>query len=300
MPAALLQPDEALLKAVDELPMVARHLVNGFLQGLHRSALRGAGQEFVAYRPYMQGDALRDVDWKVWARSDHWFVRQYRHETNFRGTVFLDTSRSMDFGEGAANKFLYGRMLAACLALMMRPQLDAPGLVLVGGDGGTEVFPPSTRADHMDVLLGALAAATASGSASGLGDVETLSGHCRPRSLAMVVTDGLFDQGEMRRFLENLRLRHIDVLFFHILSPEEMRPKYSGEWLLEDCETGREIVVDGEELARDYAPRLAAFLHGIEDMCLTLEADYCRIITDEPLDHALFHFLGKRRASGTV
>lgn len=300
MPADLLQPDEALLKAVDELPLVARHLVDGFLQGLHRSALRGVGQEFVAYRPYMQGDALKDVDWKVWARSDHWFVRQYRHETNFRGTIFLDTSRSMDFGEGATNKFLYGRMLAACLALLMRTQLDAPGLVLAGGSGGPEVFLPSTRADHMDVLLGALGAATASGTASGLGDVETLAGHCRSRSMAVVISDGLFDPEEMRRLLENLRLRNIDVLFFHLLSPEEMRPKYSGEWLLEDSETGREIVVDGADLVRDYAPRLEAFLHTIEDMCLTLEADYCRITTDEPLDHALFHFLGKRVASGTA
>jgi uncharacterized protein (DUF58 family) len=295
-----IQPDESLLKAVDELPLVARHLVDGFLQGQHRSALRGVGQEFVAYRPYMQGDALKDVDWKVWARSDHWFVRQYRHETNFRGTIFLDTSRSMDFGEGATNKFLYGRMLAACLALLMRTQLDAPGLVLAGGEGGAEVFLPSTRADHMDVLLGALGGATASSTATGFGDVEALASQCRSRSMAVVISDGLFDPEEMRRLLENLRLRDIDVLFFHLLSPEEMRPKYSGEWLLEDSETGREIVVDGAEMVRDYAPRLDAFLHTIEDMCLTLEADYCRITTDEPLDHALFHFLGRRVASGTA
>lgn len=299
MPAPLLQPDEALLRAVDELPLVARHLVDGFLQGLHRSALRGAGQEFVAYRPYMQGDALKDVDWKVWARSDHWFVRQYRHETNFRGTIFLDTSRSMDFGNGATNKFLYGRMLAACLALMMRTQLDAPGLVLAGG-GNPEVHPPSTRADHMDVLLGALAAATANGSAPGFGDAEALAAHCRSRSLAVVISDALFPADDLRVFLENLRLRDIDVLFFHLLSPEEMQPEYSGEWLLEDSETGREIVVDGAEMARHYAPRLHAFLHSIEDMCLSLETDYCRITTDQALDHALFHFLDRRAAYGTA
>lgn len=294
MPDNAIRLDEDLLKAVHELSLTARQLVNGFLQGHHRSALRGISQEFTSYRPYMPGDPIKDVDWKLWGRSDHLFVRQFRHESNFRGYIFLDTSRSMDYGAGAANKFGYARMLAACLASMMIAQLDAPGLVLMGSAGGLRWFPPSTRPDHLDSLFQALGQAQPDGELADLGDLSALGDECRRRSLGIIISDALMDSAHVRNLLEQLRLRDMDVLFFHVLAPEEINPPYEGEIVLQDHETGREIVVDGAHLRRHYGPRLAQFLSEIEHICGGLETQYCRLVTHEPLDEALHRYLDLR------
>ena len=150
----MLDLDARLLALAKDLPLLARELVAGYLQGLHRSPFRGSSQEFAAYRPYMAGDEVRTVDWKVWARSDHLFVREYEEETNFRGYLLLDASRSMDYGDGPANKFFYGRTLCATLALAMQNQNDAPGLVLLGQPQTDDQFlPPGTRDDHLHHLM---------------------------------------------------------------------------------------------------------------------------------------------------
>jgi len=286
--------DDAVLKAIEDLSLNARHLVNGFLQGHHRSALRGISQEFVAYRPYLPGDPLKDVDWKVWARSDHLFIRQFRQETNFRGYLFLDGSKSMDFGAGATNKFAYGRVLAACLASLMLAQMDAPGLAVVGKTLHPDILPPSTRPDHIDRIFHELGSTAADGTLAGLGDISSFAEELRQNSLAILITDGLFDLQEGRRFLEQLRFRDIDALVFHLLSPEEMDPTYTGELVLEDSETGREMVVEGSQLRRDYRAGLLRFLEEMEDMCHELEVQYARIVTDEPLDAALHRYLALR------
>lgn len=294
MQSANLQIDDAILAAIDDLSLTSRHLVTGFLQGQHRSALRGVSQEFVAYRPYLPGDPLRDVDWKVWARSDHLFIRQFRHETNFRGYLFLDASRSMDFGTGSHNKFAYARILTACLSSLMLAQMDAPGLAIVGKSQEPTLLPPSTRPDHIDRIFHLLGTTTADGDQPALGDLSHLAEEARQNSLAILVTDGLFDLAEGRAFLEQLRIRNIDTLVFHILAPEEIDPPYAGEMILEDSETGREIVIDAAQFRTDYPQRLQTFLHDIESMCHDLEAQYCRLTTDQPLDEALHHYLTLR------
>lgn len=294
MPEATIQLDESLLTAIQDLSLIARHLVDGFLQGQHRSALRGLSQEFISYRPYLPGDPLKDVDWNVWARNDHYFIRQFRHESNFRGYLVLDASRSMDFGEGATNKFVYGRLLTACLATLMLGQMDAPGLAILGRDSGTMWSPPSTRADHIDQLFHHLEAARADGKTDRLGDISPLIENGRRRSLVAWITDGFFDPEEGRDLLHQFRLRDMDVLVFHLMHPDEMRPPFEGEVLLTDSETGEEMIVDAGELRRSYAPRLEAFLAEIEGLCVGLEAHYCRIVTDEPLDEALHRYLSTR------
>ncbi len=286
--------DDDVLNAVEDLALNALYLVNGFLQGHHRSALRGFSQEFVAYRPYMQGDPLKDVDWKVWARSDHLFIRQFRQETNFRGYIFLDASKSMDFGKGNTNKFAYGKILAACLASLMLSQMDAPGLATVGKTRHPEILAPSTRPDHIDRIFHELGTTQPDGTLVDLGDLSSFAEELRQHSLAILITDGLFDLQKGRAFLEQLRFRDMDTLFFHILSPEEINPPYTGEIVLEDSETGKDMVIDAGNLHHDYPARLQQFLEDVENMCHELEVQYGRIITNEPLDNALHHYLEVR------
>lgn len=294
MSDAPIQLSEEMLAAIQDISLTARHLVNGFLQGQHRSSQRGLSQEFVAYRPYLPGDPLKSVDWNVWGRSDHYFIRQFRHESNFRGYITLDASRSMDFGEGATHKYTYGKMLAACLASLMLAQMDAPGLAITGLENRVPWIPPSTRPDQIDQLFHQLQITRPEGKITGLGDIGPIVADARARSLAIWITDGYFDREEGENLLNQFRLRETDVLVFHLMHPDEMDPPYDGEILLEDSETGEEMLVDGATLKRDYAPRLAAFLDDIEHLCIGHEAHYCRIITDEPLDKALHRYLSAR------
>src|SRR6187397_3218615 len=134
-----------LLAAMDDLSLLARTVVEGFFDGLHRSPFLGYSTEFSAYRAYTQGDNLRHIDWKVWARTDEFYVKQFEDDTNLRCQIFLDTSASMDFGDGDANKFNYARVLAAVLAQLMVRQHDAPGLIVFGAQSRQASPCSSTR-----------------------------------------------------------------------------------------------------------------------------------------------------------
>src|SRR5215510_12557980 len=138
--AGTLNIDARKLAAIDDLSLLARGVVEGFLAGLHRSPFLGYSTEFSSYRAYTQGDNLRYVDWKVWARTDEHYVKQFEDDTNLRCQIFLDTSASMDFGSGDANKFNYGRVLAAVLAQLMTRQHDAPGLILFNDQASQTVL----------------------------------------------------------------------------------------------------------------------------------------------------------------
>ena len=154
--------DSRLLASVEDLPLLARTVVEGFLDGLHRSPFLGYSTEFASYRQYVQGDNLRHLDWKVWARSDALYVKQFEDDTNYRGQIYLDTSASMDFGNGPANQFTYGRLLAAALTHLMILQRDAPGLVLFGPDS-RQALPCAVSRNQAMELFAALARAQAGG-----------------------------------------------------------------------------------------------------------------------------------------
>jgi hypothetical protein len=140
----------------------------------------------------------------------------------------------------------------------------------------------------------ALGTARADARAPDFGDLSALGEECKRRSLGIIISDALTDPEHLRGLIEQLRLRDMDVLFFHLLAPEEMNPPFTGEIVLEDSETGEEIVLDGSSLKQDYAPRLAQFLTDTEHLCHGLEAHYCRLVTDAPLDEALHLYLSQR------
>ena len=293
---SLLEIDDRILAAAKNLPLLAQQLVAGYMQGMHRSPFLGASQEFAAYRQYMPGDSIRAVDWKAWARSDHLFVREYEDETNYRGYLFLDASRSMDFGDGARHKFTYAKILCATLALLMKSQNDAPGLVLLGDpkDQTEHFMAPSTRAEHLDQLLLRLQDLQSDGECDNLGDVLPRLEDCQRRSLSVLISDGFFPFDDGRFLLEQLRLRNHDTIFMHILSPQEMEPNFDEDMIMIDSETGRELEVDGIAMREPYQAELSTFLDQIESICTDTETDYHRIVTSEPLDQALRSYLEVR------
>ena len=294
MPEALLQIDAELLASSRDLLLLAESIVEGYAHGLHRSPYAGSSQEFAAYRAFLPGDPPQRIDWKVYGRTDDLFIREFEQETNLRGYLFLDASRSMDFGDGAGNKFLYGRLLSAVLAVLMQQQQDAPGLAVFGKANTVPIedwWPPSTRRDHLEHLVLHLEKRTADGPNDHLHGLDDLVDECHRRSLAAFVTDALVDPGELKDVLSRLGMRRTRVILFHLLAREELEPKIDGEVVVVDQETGAERPVDGATYRRLYAENLACVCSEVEKVCHDTETEYCLLPTDQPLDEALRRFL---------
>src|SRR6185436_3495027 len=259
-----------LLAAMDDLSLLARTVVEGFFDGLHRSPFLGYSTEFSAYRAYTQGDNLRHIDWKLWGRTDEFYVKQFEDDTNLRCQIFLDTSASMDFGSGEANKFKYGRVLAAVLAQLMTRQHDAPGLVLFS-EQASQAVPPLASRHHAEEIFIALSRAQAAGRTV-LGQnlvpvLETLN----RRGVAVVISD-FFSPGETAfELLNQLAAQNQEVTIFHLLAPEELELPFEGEVLMQDSETGEELPVQADEFRREYQRRLNDFCSRLAGECVKLE-----------------------------
>ena len=259
--------DDKLLALAGDLPLLARNVVDGYFHGLHRSARRGSSPVFAAHRPYMAGDPARLVDWRVWAKTDQLYIREYEQETNLRGYLYLDTSRSMAYGDGAQNKMAYARLLCAVLALLMQNQNDAPGIGFIGQTdygGRVPVIPPSSRGDHLHALLDRLARTEADGEADDLGQFAGLLALGRERAVSVLVSDGYFPGQQGRDFLTQLNERGHEVLFLHVLHRDEIDPQFEDDVLFVDSETGAEIEADGRGMRAGYDRKFGAFLRSID------------------------------------
>lgn len=288
-----LQP--RVLAAVEDLPLLAETIVEGFLDGLHRSPFLGYSTEFSAYRSYTQGDNLRHLDWKVWARTDELYVKQFEDDTNLRGQIFLDTSASMDFGAGDYNKFLYARLLSAALAQLMVKQRDAPGLILFGPESRQALPASATRQQAVEIFT-LLAHAQAGGATLVGTDLFGIVHTFLRRGIAIVISDFFTADDASLELLRQLHAQRQEVIVFHLLAPEELDLPYEGEFIMEDSETAEEMVVNADEFRSEYQRRVAEFCERIRLECVKLEVDYHRLRTDQPLDVALIAYLERRLA----
>jgi len=282
-----------VLAAAEDLPLLANTIVEGFLDGLHRSPFLGYSTEFSAYRAYTQGDNLRHIDWKVWGRTDELYVKQFEDDTNLRCQIYLDTSTSMDFGAGDANKYDYSRLLAAVLAQLMVKQRDGPGLILFGPESKHAL--PAMASRHQAIEIFALLARTP---ATGLtlvgqelfGVVQTFT----RRGLAVVISDFFTADDTSFELLRQLHAQRQEVIVFHVLSPDELDLPYTGEFIMQDSETAEEVLVHADEFRAEYQRRVGAFCERVRLECVRLEIDYQRVRSDEPLDRALIAYLDRR------
>jgi len=284
-----------LIAAIDDLSLLASTVVEGFFDGLHRSPFLGYSTEFSAYRAYTQGDNLRHVDWKVWGRSDEFYVKQFEDDTNLKCQIFLDTSGSMDFGSEETNKFNYARLLAAVIAQVMVRQHDAPGLILFGSEA-KEAIPAQSSRHQADEIFQLLTHAQAHGRTTVGQDLFQLIGTLTRRGLAVVISDFFTAGDTAHQLLRQLSSQRQEVIVFHILAPEETELPYEGDYIFEDSETGEEIPVHAEDFRQEYQRRVQQFCADLKTQCVKLEADYQRLRTDEPLDKALIAYLERRAA----
>jgi uncharacterized protein (DUF58 family) len=287
--------DASVLSAVDDLSLVAKAVVEGFFDGLHRSPFLGYSTEFSAYRPYVNGDNLRYVDWKVWGRTDEYYVKQFEDDTNLRCQLFLDTSASMDFGAPAHNKFNYARTLAAVLAFLMIRQHDAPGLIVFGAQS-RQAAPASSTRHHADELFQLLTSLKANGKTNVDQTLIHMAQTVTRRGLAVVISDFLGGGQTCFELLRQLHAQGQEVLVFHLLTPEELDLPFDGDFIMEDAESGDEIQIKAESFRSEYRKRVNDFCAQVLQECTKLEIDCQLLRTDTPLDVAMMTYLEKRSA----
>jgi uncharacterized protein (DUF58 family) len=295
--------DPAVLSHISNLELLARTVVEGFINGLHRAPHLGSSTDFAEHRAYMPGDDTRRIDWRLYARSDRYFIKEYEADTNMNFTVILDVSPSMRYGasaeDGRVSKLTYGCYLAACLAYFSNLQRDRVGLATI--DTGVVAYvPPSAR--HLQRILHALdriehsaRVAIEPGRAALLQPMRKLADVLRRRSLIAVISDFYEDADAVMSALNQLRGRGNDLIVFHLLDPREIDFSFSDASNFIDMETGEKMPVIPEylrkqyrELVREHTTTLARRIGGTR-------ADYSLFDTSKPLDQALFAYLAARQ-----
>ena len=286
--------DPVLLSSIGDLELVARVMIDGTVSGLHRSPFHGYSAEFSQYRHYRAGDDLKYIDWKLFARTDRLYTKQYRETTNMVAEIAIDASASMGFrGRIGVTKIAYARLLAAALAYLISRQGDAVGLV-VYDDGVRQYVPSRAGPSHLRRLLVDLTKLSASGSTSAAGSLARAIDLLRRRGLLVIVSD-LYDEDEavVRELTRAARIGH-EVAVFHVLSRDEIEFPYSGDVELEDLETGRTMLASPGSVGAAYRRDVAEFLERWRGRAAALGVDYTLAITDMPLDATLRGYLLKR------
>jgi len=286
--------DPAILAGISGLDLVARTVVDGFVAGLHRSPDFGFSQEFAEYRAYTAGDDLRHVDWNVFARTERCYLKRYQGETNTQLTILLDASASMGYTSHKVTKADYSRYLAASISYLANKQRDAAG-VIVFDDRVRTYVKPSTRQGQLARLLHAINHAGPSARTDFSKPFFHFQQFLRRRGLVVVISDFYEEPEKVVRTVEPLRYRGNEVVMFHVLDPQEIRPRFGEPAILVDMETDDHLEVSPEFAATSYRERFSAHLEDLETRAKGAGLDYVLLPTDRPLDTALREYLAVRQ-----
>lgn len=294
-----LDPETA--SRLGRLDLVARLVVEGFITGLHRSPYHGFSVEFSEHRPYMPGDALRDLDWKALAKTDRMYVKRYEEETNLKAYLMVDVSGSMAFADGdRMTKFRYASCLAAALSYLMLRQRDAVGLVLFR-DGLVSFVPPRSVSSHLSVLLRELTAATPEAETSMSPAFHDLAERLSRRGLVVILSDFLDDADDVLSGLRHFRHRGHEVLALQILDPRERDLDFRrSDTRFIDLENtdGASITTQPWHIQEAYRERMEALLARYRRGCAEAGVDYVLLDTQTPFETALSRYLVRRRRLG--
>ncbi|MCI0392882.1 MAG: DUF58 domain-containing protein [Acidobacteria bacterium] len=282
-----------VLARISSLELLARTVVEGFISGLHRSPFTGFSTEFAEYRQYMPGDDLRYLDWKVLGRTDRYYIKKYRADTNAQCHILIDASASMRYTTTGVTKLQYAQFLGSSLAYMANKQQDAVGLIAFDQEVRTHV-PAHNRTGHMRTIFGRMEQLEA-GNETRLSEMLHLSAERITRRGIIVVISDFYDEPEaIISALQHLRFKGNDVIVFHVLDKNETDFEFTEPVLLEDVETEEEIHVMPDILAEGYRNTVREHIERLRKAAAQNKIDYELLTTDKPLDFALFSFLAKR------
>ena len=288
--------DPAILSKIGSLELIARTIVEGFISGLHQSPNLGFSVDFAEYRQYMPGDDIRRIDWKVFGRSDRFYVKEYEGETNTNIYLLLDVSASMAYQSGSVSKIEYASFLAASLAYFAQRQKDSVGLVTFN-DKLVDKLPARGRLGHMSSILHVLDGIKPSSSTAFQKPLRALAETFRRRGILVLISDLYAPLNEVLQSLRQFRHQGSDVIVFQILDPREKDFEFSGVFRLEDMETKSEIVMVPDEVRSEYLTQMNGHAEAVQKECGSLGIDYRLLQTSQPLDYALYAYLSSRQKS---
>lgn len=282
-----------ILSRITNLELLARTVVEGFVSGLHRSPFKGFSVEFMEYRQYVPGDDPKRLDWKLYARSDRLFIKEFEDETNTSCHILLDVSNSMGYKTGKLNKLEYASYLAASLAYFMIRQRDSVGLYLFDDKIRTQI-PPKSTTGHLHTILRSLESVEASDKTEMSKPFHELAEAVKKRGIIIIISDLLDEVDKISNGLKHFSFNGNEVVLFQILDPFEMEFKFNDIVELEDMETGEKMLIVGDAAQEHYLRNYENFKRRIRKDCGMLGIDYNCISTDKPLDFALFEYLAAR------
>ena len=281
------------IQRISRLDLRARHIVEGFLSGEHRSPYFGQSIEFVQHREYTAGDDLRRVDWKVWAKQDKYYVKQYEEETNLRATLVVDVSAGMQYGSGPLNKYEYASTVAVSLAYLLLRQQDAVGCVAFD-EKVRRTVPIRSRINHLQSIITALDASAPRDKTDIAKVLQTVAQDTPRRGLITIISDLFVDRPGLLRGLRMLRQRGHDVMVFHIMDDDELDFSFTGATRFEGLEGADHLNCNPRALREGYLEAMNAFLDEVRRGCSQNGCDYALIRTSQPLDAALAAYLSSR------
>jgi uncharacterized protein (DUF58 family) len=294
--ASILQPD--VISRIGNLELRAKLVVEGFIAGLHRSPYHGFSVEFAEHRQYMPGDDIRHIDWKVFGRTDRYFIKQYEEETNLKSYLIVDASRSMAFRTGTnPTKFEYAASIAAALAYLMVRQRDAVGLGIFD-ESVRSFLPPRSKPSYLQLLFKTLAE-TEPGRKTGTGEsLHRIAERIKRRGLVVIFSDLFDDQDDVLAALKHFRYNRNEVIVMQVLDPSERSFAFGRDAVFRDMETNEKMTTQPYHIQHAYRSEMRKFLERYKRECREQAVDYVLLDTATPFDTALFQYLSKRKRLG--
>ena len=292
-PRRFLHPET--IARISRLDLRAQHVVEGFISGMHRSPFFGHSVEFVQHREYTPGDDIRHLDWKVWSKTDRFYVKQFEAETNLRCNLVMDVSESMHYGRGAMNKYNYACTVGACLAYMLLRQQDSVGAITFDSDV-RQIVPARSQQNHIDAILKAMDVSKPREKTDLYKILARVAETVHSRGMIILVSDLLADREPLFRGLEMLTHRKHDILLFHVLDDDELTFPFSGTTRFEGMEELPHLICDPRALRDGYIEALEEYLVEVRRGCARQGIDYSLVRTGDYLDAVLSKFLHHRMA----
>lgn len=288
--------DPEVLQKLGDLELIAREVVEGLRVGTHRSQLRGFSTEFAHHRQYAPGDAIRNIDWRVFGRTDRYYTKLYEAETNFDCYLLIDASSSMNYASGKVSKLEYAKFLAASLAHLVLRQRDSVGLSIFDSEVREYLPPRSTMGIilQIDRLLRDIKPTPRNSIAQQLHDIALMM---KRRSVVVLISDLLSEVDDILAGLDHLRFGGHNVVVLHTLDPYELEFPFNGAWCFEGLEQEEPLTTQAERIRDDYLANLNEYLGKLRDGCVASHIDYTTVNTSLPLDEVLSEFFFRRQAS---
>ena len=289
--------DPKMVAKLDNMALRARLVVEGYLIGQHKSPYHGFSVEFAEHRAYGSGDDTRHIDWKLYGKTDRYYIKQFEEETNLRSHILLDTSESMQFRSGSVTKLEYAGYLSAALTHLMLNQKDGMGLVLFD-EKINKFIPPRATPSHAKNIMGTLENIQTGPDTNIRPTLDQMADRIKKRGLVILISDLMDDPDAVLMGLNHFRHNKQEVIVFHLMDRKEYEFDFGDRTQFKDMETGETITTDPWHIRADYRLLIKSFQKKYRTGCRNQRIDYVPLFTDQTLDMALNEYLNKRRKSG--